>query len=139
MDWHSEGLRIAAPRRVMVAPGMKVPVCAVAQFKSDRPDLPPHPWEVTTVVVSEGSRAWLRTGPVSGTRITPAPIPAVPDTGPTPAGPNDLELSGGTITKYANFDLCASVPLPPESATYDVFITYGAFRSNSVRIELVAP
>ena len=85
------------------------------------------------------------TPPVKG--ATPAPSPDDdsseslfdgPDEPLPPSGP-PIPLSGGYFTQYRTFDLLEAIDLPPVSARYLLFATYGPHHSNTVRIEVVEP
>ena len=82
--------------------------------------------------------------------LPPAPLPPVADgtpDAPLAEGPDEplppsgapVPLTGGYFSQYRTFDLLDVLPLPPSSARYLVFATYGPHHSNSVRIEVIEP
>lgn len=82
--------------------------------------------------------------------LPPAPVPPAqeePPDAPLVEGPEEplppsgppVPLTGGYFAQYRTFDLLEVLPLPPSSARYLVFATYGPHHSNSVRIEVTEP
>ena len=131
-----EGLRIAAPRRVLFAGVARVPLCATARFKSERKGLPHFLWDSTSLVVVAADGSELRVGPMAEPGGTPAQLE--PDEPDPPPGPDDLVAAGGSVAKWANVDLVRQSGWAPRPGVIYAFIQLAGWQSNTVRVEFVA-
>lgn len=151
-EWDEEisGLLLSGPEHVVA--GESLPLCGVANFTTARRDaLPSRLWEQVVVVVTDIERNQVTAGPldepspVPGEDLAPAEEPgdefavdidpSAPDTG-APEG-NVVALEGGGIVQYRNIDAAATLGLTLQPGRYAVFLTYGAYKSNTVVVEAV--
>jgi hypothetical protein len=131
-----EGFRITAPRRVLVAGRPRVPLCAVARFKSGREEFPEDIWASTAIVVVSEDGEELRVGPMSLVAGTPAPIPEPAPGAAAPGDPeNDIALTVDGYSQWANVDLIQHVGWQARPGAIHVFITFAEWQSNTLRIE----
>ena len=143
------GFRVAAPKRLTAAEGLRVPVSALARFGEEANDMPRPLWDAVVAIVTEvgTNRCWV------GRLMQPDRVPLArpdPDAEPAPPDPDDepvppaaagddadddiQEIGGmGPASRSAHVDLRHLLELPGTPGTYDIHLTYGPWASNVVR------
>lgn len=146
------GIRIAAPARVVVAPRMRVPVCAAAVVVDSPVPRGTNLWDgvVAVVMDTRNNRAWAAALADPNRKPMDVTIPAEGGGGsPAAAGPaqddDDPRFPPGTevvspepgFCEFGNFDLRELMPIPAEPASLVIHFTLGHHQSNVVRVDVV--
>lgn len=135
----AHGLFIAAPKRVVAGPEMRIPVCVALRLDSaSAAQAPPHPLESMIAILTDPARNVV----VSGALRDQGGVPPVVDDAPPPDVPEDPDaalITGATWTSYFNFDLLAYLDVPRVPGSYRLFLTLGTIQSNAVDITITAP
>lgn len=123
-EWR--GILIRAPESIRIAKGI-FPVCGfynvdMAELEDGRP--------ITIFAIEQPSQ---RTYVASMTEEDHSPEEPEPELEPV----DSKLLEGMSIGGYFNINLYDYLQLPPDSATYTLFVQYGLKQSNTVTVKLI--
>ena len=134
-----QGLFIAAPKRVIAGPEMRIPVCVALRLDTaSAAQAPPHALRSMIAILTDPARNVT----VSGALRDPGRVPPVVDDAPPPNVPEDpdaVPITAATWTSYWNLDLLAYLDVPRVPGSYRLFLTLGTIQSNAVDITITAP